>query len=135
MNLNLNQLNDGNEKMYDGMHSPRAVFNEDMGKEGKFSTDLRDEHKVFIMAYLDYSKKYGLGYVINNKFYGVYFNDETLMSCDESKQYVLLTQGHLLCREPHPKAGKHTFLQGRLHAQGSGLPKKIPAAREVHRPP
>lgn len=31
---------------------------------------------------MDYSKKYGLGYLINNKQYGVYFNDETLMSTD-----------------------------------------------------
>ena len=71
--------------MYDGMHSPRAVFNEDAVKEGRVAGD-HDEHKIFITAYLDYSKKYGLGYVINNKYYGVYFNDETLMSCNESKQ-------------------------------------------------
>lgn len=87
MNLNLNQLNDGNEKIYDGMHSPRAVFNEEIVKDGKLGGDGKDEHKIFIVAYLDYSKKYGLGYVINNKYYGVYFNDETLMSCDEAKQY------------------------------------------------
>lgn len=29
-------MNDGNEKIYDGMHSPRAVFNEDIGKQGRF---------------------------------------------------------------------------------------------------
>lgn len=34
------------------------------------------------MASVDYSKKYGLGYLINNRLYGVYFNDETLMSTD-----------------------------------------------------
>lgn len=52
-------------------------------KEGKGGAmDIIDEHKINIIAYLDYSKKYGLGYVINNKYYGVYFNDETLMSCD-----------------------------------------------------
>ena len=32
-----------------------------------------DEHKIHILTYVDYSKKYGLGYVINNKMYGVYF--------------------------------------------------------------
>lgn len=86
LNLNLNQASQA-EKMYDGMHSPRAVFNEEFAREGKpGGNEFRDEHKIFIVAYLDYSKKYGLGYVINNKYYGVYFNDETLMSCDESKQ-------------------------------------------------
>ena len=83
LNLNLNQFNEAAEKMYDGMLSPRAVFNEDTGREGKLGgTDIKTEHKIFIVAYLDYSKKYGLGYVINNRYYGVYFNDETLMSCD-----------------------------------------------------
>lgn len=53
------------------------------------SGEYRDEHKINIIAFLDYSKKYGLGYVINNKYYGVYFNDETLMSCDEAKQYKI----------------------------------------------
>lgn len=53
------------------------------------SGEYRDEHKININAFLDYSKKYGLGYVINNKYYGVYFNDETLMSCDEAKQYKI----------------------------------------------
>lgn len=35
-----------------------------------------------MLASVDYSKKYGLGYLINNHQYGVYFNDETLMSTD-----------------------------------------------------
>lgn len=55
---------------------------------------MRDEHKIHILAYVDYSKKYGLGYVINNKMYGVYFNDETLMSSDEKKEYsLIITKG------------------------------------------
>lgn len=52
----------------------------------KSSMNGKEEHKINILAYLDYSKKYGLGYIINNKYYGVYFNDETLMSCDEKKE-------------------------------------------------
>ena len=65
------------------MHSPRTVvFHKEVDGDGKASQDHRDEHKVFIVAYLDYSKRYGLGYVINNKYYGVYFKDETLISCD-----------------------------------------------------
>jgi len=64
------------DKMYDGMHSPRNAFNDDLMKEGKGGmAEYKDEHKINIIAYLDYSKKYGLGYVINNKYYGVYFND------------------------------------------------------------
>lgn len=96
MNLNLNQMGEGNEKMYDGMHSPRAVFNDDGVKEGKTMGETKDEHKISIVAYLDYSKKYGLGYIINNKYYGVYFNDETLMSCDEAKQNIYFVENPTL---------------------------------------
>ena len=40
---------------------------------------------------MDYSKKYGLGYLINNKQYGVYFNDETLISTDlETKKVYFI---------------------------------------------
>jgi hypothetical protein len=45
-----------------------------------------------VLAYVDYSKKYGLGYLINNKQYGIYFNDETLMSTDlESKKVYYIS--------------------------------------------
>jgi hypothetical protein len=39
-------------------------------------------YKDYFQYTIDYSKKYGLGYLINNKQYGVYFNDETLMTID-----------------------------------------------------
>jgi hypothetical protein len=43
------------------------------------------------LVFVDYSKKFGLGYLINNKQYGVYFNDETLISTDlESKKVYYL---------------------------------------------
>lgn len=73
----MNQINDDPDKIYEGMHSPRSAFNnEDIGHLAKAnSNDMKDEHKINIIAFLDYSKKYGLGYVINNKYYGVYFND------------------------------------------------------------
>ena len=38
--------------------------------------------------FVDYSKKYGLGYLINNKYYGVYFNDETLISTNFDKSII-----------------------------------------------
>lgn len=70
------------------MHSPRNAFNYDDNNEraNVGGNENKEQHKIHILAYLDYSKKYGLGYVINNKYYGVYFNDETLISCDENKQ-------------------------------------------------
>ena len=65
------------------MHSPRNAFNfEENASKNVAIGENKDEHRINILAYLDYSKKYGLGYVLNSKYYGVYFNDETLMSCD-----------------------------------------------------
>lgn len=60
------------------MLSPRNAFNSELTnreKASRMNGDRDDEHKIHILTYVDYSKKYGLGYLINNKQYGVYFND------------------------------------------------------------
>lgn len=70
------------------MHSPRNAFNFEENNNPSRTpqvNEAKDEHRINILTYLDYSKKYGLGYVLNSKYYGVYFNDETLMSCDSTK--------------------------------------------------
>ena len=73
------------------MFSPRNAFNSELSKNEKVSKitpgNRDEEHKIHVLTYVDYSKKYGLGYLINNSQYGVYFNDETLISTDlESKK-------------------------------------------------
>ena len=37
--------------------------------------------------------------MINNKYYGVYFNDETLMSCDDVKQNIFFVENPTLKQE------------------------------------
>ena len=32
---------------------------------------------VLVKKYYDYTSKYGIGYLLNNGFYGVYFNDHS----------------------------------------------------------
>jgi hypothetical protein len=69
------------------MHSPRNAFNGDALEHPIPSEARESEHQIHVLVSVDYSKKYGLGYLINNRQYGVYFNDETLMSTDlESKR-------------------------------------------------
>jgi hypothetical protein len=34
------------------------------------------------MKHVDYSSKYGIGYVLSNGHYGVYFNDSSKISLD-----------------------------------------------------
>ena len=42
---------------------------------GTFSSKM----EVWVTKWIDYSSKYGLGYILNNGYYGVYFNDNTKM--------------------------------------------------------
>lgn len=81
-----------NKIQLDGMHSPRNLFNSEILGDSATATGAmganQEEHKIFLLAYVDYSKKYGLGYLINNNYYGVYFNDETLMSTSIEKKKV-----------------------------------------------
>jgi len=49
-----------------------------------FRLELADKYKktgnynkIYIKKYIDYTNKYGLGFVFSNNWHGVYFNDET----------------------------------------------------------
>jgi len=37
---------------------------------------------VYVQKWIDYSSKYGLGYLLSNKVIGIYFNDNTKMLGD-----------------------------------------------------
>lgn len=47
-----------------------------------------------MLSYVDYSTKYGLGYLLSNESMGVYFNDSTIMTAQSNengkKQYCYL---------------------------------------------
>ena len=40
------------------------------------------EGEIFVEKHVDYSSKYGIGYVLSNGHYGVYFNDSSKISLD-----------------------------------------------------
>ena len=44
--------------------------------------------KVFIVSWVDYCNKYGMGYALTDGSVGVYFNDSTTMILAPDKQYV-----------------------------------------------
>jgi len=53
------------------------------GKEtGKVSSDI-----VWVKKWADYSSKYGLGYILSNKSYGVFFNDSTKIVLEPNGRY------------------------------------------------
>ncbi|KAJ3353534.1 Cell cycle serine/threonine-protein kinase cdc5/MSD2 [Allomyces javanicus] len=80
---------------------------------------------VFIVKFIDYSNKYGLGYQLSNGVVGVYFNDTTLLvlapdghhfeylySCrtDSSMPGVMKRQAHTMTQYPPDLAKKVTLL-------------------------
>jgi len=36
-----------------------------------------DNEYISVKKWIDYSSKYGIGYILNNNSYGVFFNDST----------------------------------------------------------
>ena len=46
--------------------------------------------KNFVKKWVDYSNKYGLGYVMSNNFIGVYFNDHSKFICNEKGEFQVI---------------------------------------------
>lgn len=46
-----------------------------------------NQHEVYVLKWVDYSSKYGLGYLLSNKCSGVFFNDYTKIVFDPKKNY------------------------------------------------
>ena len=48
----------------------------------------RKEEFIFVVKHCDYSKKYGIGYILSNGFTGIYFNDSTKMNLHRDKHSI-----------------------------------------------
>jgi polo-like kinase 1 len=48
--------------------------------------------EVWITKWIDYSSKYGLGYILNNGYFGVYFNDNTKMLLNPKDQRFIYVE-------------------------------------------
>ena len=49
---------------------------------------------IWIKKWVDYSTKYGLGYLLSNGSYGVFFNDATKIILDIDEEYYFLINRH-----------------------------------------
>lgn len=61
--------------------------------EGKLFRDPREDvslpdTKVFIVSWVDYCNKYGMGYALTDGSVGVHFNDSTSIVLSPDKMYV-----------------------------------------------
>lgn len=55
-------------------------------KEGGASKGQGNQ-EIFVKKWVDYSSKYGLGYLLSNGCSGVFFNDYTKIIYDPKKEY------------------------------------------------
>ena len=55
---------------------------------GSSRVQIPDE-KVFIVSWVDYCNKYGMGYALTDGSVGVHFNDSTTLILSPDKVYVL----------------------------------------------
>jgi cell cycle serine/threonine-protein kinase CDC5/MSD2 len=63
---------------------------------GKLFRDPREDahhplpdERVFIVSWVDYCNKYGMGYALTDGSVGVHFNDSTSLVLSPDKQYVV----------------------------------------------
>ena len=48
---------------------------------------LGSKGEIYVKKWVDYSSKYGLGYLLSNGSSGVFFNDSTKIILEPSKKY------------------------------------------------
>jgi len=63
-------------------------------------------HGVYVKKWVDYSSKYGLGYLLSNGYTGIYFNDSTKMVLDETGQYFFCDLEKLIMWEMRMKMAR-----------------------------
>jgi len=59
-------------------------------REPRTDVNLPDE-RVFIVSWVDYCNKYGMGYALTDGSVGVHFNDSTTLVLSPDKWFVSLT--------------------------------------------
>ncbi len=52
--------------------------------------------EIYVKKWVDYSSKYGLGYLLSNGFTGVFFNDSTKIILDVRTKYIIKLLSFLL---------------------------------------
>lgn len=74
------QLNPGSGFAQTGMHQAQSVNS--LGSRGN-----TQRAEIYVKKWVDYSSKYGLGYLLSNGATGVFFNDATKIVLNPRTQY------------------------------------------------
>ena len=78
------------EEMYQLKSNPQLLSNNYFKPESAKTNNrltLSGCHSVYVKKWVDYSSKYGLGYLLSDGTTGIYFNDATKMVLDQTGQY------------------------------------------------
>lgn len=76
----------------------QRVFKEPKNKENDEPPPAAEE--VSVKKWIDYSSKYGIGYLLNNRCYGVYFNDSTKILAQNEDHFYYVER---VAKEDLPK--------------------------------
>ena len=76
-NSNTNDKNEGSEKTASETKKEEEAPNQTENANPENEPEALKGAEIFVIKWVDYSSKYGLGYLLNNGFIGVYFNDCT----------------------------------------------------------
>jgi len=79
----------------------QRVFKEQKNKE---NDDAPPTEEISVKKWIDYSSKYGIGYLLNNRCYGVYFNDSTKILAQGEDHFYYVER---IAKEDIPK--KYSF--------------------------
>ena len=83
-------INLSNEKTKDSENNEKSSSSNKIPlyMNGTFAS----KKEVWITKWIDYSSKYGLGYILNNGYFGVYFNDNTKMLLNPKDQRFIYVE-------------------------------------------
>lgn len=91
-----------------------------MPEVNKFAAD------VWVVRYVDYTSKYGLGFLLNNGIAGVYFNDNTkIVMSTEGTVFQYIERKRRSGTSSSSSTGEHVFSTYPINAFPSELQKKV----------
>ena len=64
------------------VHLLNNYFNKPESAKTNYRQNLSGANSVYVKKWVDYSSKYGLGYLLSDSTTGIYFNDSTKMVID-----------------------------------------------------
>lgn len=81
------------DELYQLKSNPQLLnnnyFKPDSAKAPQQRPSLNGYSPIYVKKWVDYSSKYGLGYLLSDGSTGIYFNDSSKMVLDDQGQYFI----------------------------------------------